>query len=99
MFGKGFAFVVFDTVENATAARTALTGRPIRGLPIKINYGRVRVRFFSLSLSLYHCVTCCQDPVQTGGAQPQSGHGQPPVHVPGPIGAPPQVRFWHCSLC
>lgn len=40
MAGKGFAFISFNTLDNANAAKAALTGRSIRGMPMRINYGK-----------------------------------------------------------
>jgi hypothetical protein len=45
MLGKGFGFITFDTLDNANSARAIMTGRAIRGLSMRINYGRVRIDF------------------------------------------------------
>lgn len=42
MIGKGYAFITFDTLEHANAAKVEMTGRNIRGNIYRINYGKVR---------------------------------------------------------
>ena len=52
---RSYAFVLFKRKEEAAAAKEALQGTPVRGLPIKIEFARpVRIIDSSLFISVHY---------------------------------------------